>query len=206
MIFVRLAIGKTSSGRRRHSTSPVSTSNTSPARGGLRNRTWKASTPPSGTSGTGSASISGAGSRGSSGAPATGGEPTASGGLDVPPDAPSWSSETHATAATPAGAARMATIAISPGSRERRRPPWSTGRGERGGGPPLAIRRWRGERTQHPDAEQGQDDHGDHDEDIDPPLHRDGDRQKGEQADDHQAAHEGECSAHQYTGIRCGWS
>src|SRR5829696_1567909 len=49
MIFVRLAIGSTRSGRWRHSTSPVSTSNTSPARGGLFRWTWKASIPESGT-------------------------------------------------------------------------------------------------------------------------------------------------------------
>ena len=84
MIFVRLAIGSTSVGRRRHSTSPVSTSNTSPARGGRRRCTWNASTPESGTAGVGSPSMSGAGSRGAWGAAGVGGVPTANGTAGAP--------------------------------------------------------------------------------------------------------------------------
>jgi hypothetical protein len=38
MIFARLAIGRTFSGRRRNSTSPLSTSNTSAARGAFLKR------------------------------------------------------------------------------------------------------------------------------------------------------------------------
>ena len=86
MIFVRLAIGRTRSGRRRHSTSPVSRSNTRPARGGFRRRTWTASTPPSGIEGTGSPSINGAGSRGSSGTARADGVPTASANAGAPPE------------------------------------------------------------------------------------------------------------------------
>ena len=59
MIFVRLAIGSTFSGRRRQSTSPSCTSNIRPARGGFRRCTRTVSPPARGTSGTGSAGTSG---------------------------------------------------------------------------------------------------------------------------------------------------
>ena len=73
MIFVRLAIGSTRSGSWRQSTSPLSRSNTSPARGGLRSPRWKASTAPRSTSGTGSASTIASGSVGAGVEARTGG-------------------------------------------------------------------------------------------------------------------------------------
>src|SRR5918993_1568692 len=133
MIFVRLAIAATSIGRRRQSTSPVSRSKTSPARGGLRSCTWNASTPPSGTSGTGSASTSAASdARGSVGAAATGGDPAASGRLGDAPWPPSSKDHT-AAAPTPTGAARIARTAISRGIPDLRRAPSVSGRTGTGG-------------------------------------------------------------------------
>ena len=67
MIFVRLAIGSDVSGLHLNSTSPDETSNTSAARGGLRMRMWKESTPVIGTSGTGWSRTRGDGSRDSPG-------------------------------------------------------------------------------------------------------------------------------------------
>ena len=131
MIFVRLAIGQDE----QRPVAPqhvarVHVEDKPRARRSPR-RTWKASTPESGTAGVGSASISGAGSRGASGAGATGGEPTASGGLAAP-----LARRRRRTTRAPRRRRRPAPRG-SPGSRaaarrgERRRPPWRTGRRDR---------------------------------------------------------------------------
>src|SRR5919108_243848 len=200
MIFVRLAIGSRSSGRRRHNTSPLRTSNTSPARGGRRRSTWKASTPESRTSGSGGVRVNGPCSRG--GGPIAGGGLAASGGVDGPDDPASAPNEKYAAAPTATGASRSAAITARPRGRRRRlRPPASRGarcdrRSRTGGGSWLLIGRRRAERAQDPEAEQ-RDKYQRHDHEyVDALLHRHDDREESKQADHRQAAHERHSAAH----------
>ena len=174
MIFVRLAIGSTSVGRSRHSTSPVSTSNTSPARGGRRRWMWNASTPESGDGRRGLAldqrrGFAGRLRRGRRGRRA---HRQRHGGGAVALVAGRTSR--YAAAATPNGAARIARTAISRPARDRRRPPCRTGAGDRRRPQArrrLAIgRRWRRQGAQHAYAEQREHDHRDDHEDVDPVL------------------------------------
>ena len=113
------------------------------------------------------------------------------------------SNESHAAAATATGAARIATIASRRGS--------ASAAGRPGG--PVEGKGWR-RAPSHPAAAEVSAPSTpkpssarmitrEHHQDVDPPLDRDRDRQERQQADDRQAADEGERSAHQYTGIRC---
>src|SRR5215211_5637621 len=197
MILVRLAIGRIRRAWRCQSASPVFTSITRPATGGVRIRFRKAASPDSRMRGAGGGRSTSSGSERIAGAPARGVGATPTTGTLPPPLRPGCASPTYAAAATASGASTTRTSATRPPNRRRRRPPWS------GLNVRLLIGRRRGERAEHTEAEQREHQQRDDHEHVDPLTHEHGDREEAEQADEHQAPDQREAAqVHQYTGIR----